>query len=293
MSNSLYILSSAMAAASSSAPSSLPASHKVMPTPIVLVNLVVIGVIVLMVWFFRRVASPAKFTLAHAPNRPNNLNPAHIVVLLIVWFGGGIAANSAVAHFTDLLSGPGFVIVILWGQLLWLAASMTVAVIAFPLGLRRGLGLTLRHWVYDSARAVVAFLGVLPLCLLVLWIIDLLAPRQKGEINEVLKTMSSLKGPWLWATVFSAVVMAPLSEELFFRGLLQSMLRRYTRNPWMAILITSAFFAVVHRPWQDMPALFVLAVVLGYNYERCGRLYVPMLIHAVFNGLFTTIQITR
>jgi len=35
-----------------------------------------------------------------------------------------------------------------------------------------------------------------------------------------------------------------------------------------------------------MPALFVLSVILGYNYERCGRLYPPVLIHALFNSVF-------
>ena len=81
-------------------------------------------------------------------------------------------------------------------------------------------------------------------------------------------------------------MLAPIAEELFYRGLMQSMLRRYGLRPWMAILATSAVFAVSHWPhYQDMPALFVLAVALGYNYERTGRLIAPIVLHAAFNGV--------
>ena len=36
-----------------------------------------------------------------------------------------------------------------------------------------------------------------------------------------------------------------------------------------------------------MPALVVLGLVLGYNYERTGRLTAPILIHSLFNAFMT------
>ena len=58
-------------------------------------------------------------------------------------------------------------------------------------------------------------------------------------------------------------------------------------------MLTSAIFAMLHwdtvasadGEWVPLPALFALGVVLGYNYERSGRLVAPILIHALFNGV--------
>ena len=101
-------------------------------------------------------------------------------------------------------------------------------------------------------------------------------------------------GAWRVVVAFSTVIMAPLAEEVFFRGLLQSMLRKYLGHAWGAILITSVLFAVGHARYHDtIPALFVLAVVLGYNYERSGRLYPSILIHVIFNGVSVLSTLVR
>ena len=55
---------------------------------------------------------------------------------------------------------------------------------------------------------------------------------------------------------------------------------------WAAIVVTSALFASVHAMWT-WPPIFILSLCLGYAYERTGNLWVPILIHAVFNGVST------
>jgi membrane protease YdiL (CAAX protease family) len=57
---------------------------------------------------------------------------------------------------------------------------------------------------------------------------------------------------------------------------------------WLAVLITSLLFAIVHPIWMA-PAIFVLAICLGYAYERTGNLWVPILIHAAFNTSSTLV----
>ncbi|GAH76387.1 unnamed protein product [marine sediment metagenome] len=96
--------------------------------------------------------------------------------------------------------------------------------------------------------------------------------------------MSGASPPWLAVMVITAAVIVPIGEELLFRGLAQSLLRRHF-GPWPAVLIASAIFAAAHwsQP-QAVPSLFVLAVVIGYNYERTGRLLAPILIHTLFNA---------
>ena len=84
--------------------------------------------------------------------------------------------------------------------------------------------------------------------------------------------------------VGAAVVMAPLSEELLFRGFLYGVCKRYTDIPFAA-LINGLLFAIVHMHVGSFAPLFALGVVLVAVYEITGSLVVPMVMHALFNGL--------
>lgn len=53
---------------------------------------------------------------------------------------------------------------------------------------------------------------------------------------------------------------------------------------WLAIILTSVLFAVVHQPWFIMPPIFLLSLGLGYLYERTGNLWAPIFMHMFFNG---------
>jgi membrane protease YdiL (CAAX protease family) len=57
-----------------------------------------------------------------------------------------------------------------------------------------------------------------------------------------------------------------------------------SNGAWLAILISSGLFAIVHTNPGHWPALFVLAVCLGYAYEKSGSLFRPIFIHSLFNA---------
>jgi membrane protease YdiL (CAAX protease family) len=57
---------------------------------------------------------------------------------------------------------------------------------------------------------------------------------------------------------------------------------------WLAILIASAMFALVHPNWMR-PMIFVLAIGLGYAYERTGNLWTNIVMHAIFNAVNTIV----
>ena len=83
--------------------------------------------------------------------------------------------------------------------------------------------------------------------------------------------------------VLVVVVMAPLAEEVFFRGMLQRTLRR--RLPlWPAMLVTSALFAVSHFQALQLPALAAFGLVLSVLAHRSGRLGPPIWAHVGFNA---------
>ena len=85
----------------------------------------------------------------------------------------------------------------------------------------------------------------------------------------------------LWVGAF---VVAPVAEELFFRGMVQTMLGNVLPTRWLAILITSLAFGLIHisQPYA-IAALTMLAVVIGYAYEKTGSMLPPIFIHAAFN----------
>ena len=88
----------------------------------------------------------------------------------------------------------------------------------------------------------------------------------------------------LTAIALSAVVVAPICEEILFRGSLYPVLAKVLgRAP--SALITSIVFAMVHDTYSDAPSLAVLALCFTIGYEMSGSLLVPIFMHAAFNGI--------
>lgn len=89
--------------------------------------------------------------------------------------------------------------------------------------------------------------------------------------------------------VVAAVVLAPLAEELIFRGLLHRSLRVRMRIV-PATIISSVLFAVVHvdvalsQPLA-LVGLTLVGAVMAIAYERTGSLLVPVIIHATHNAV--------
>lgn len=90
--------------------------------------------------------------------------------------------------------------------------------------------------------------------------------------------------------IITAVVMAPVFEEIIFRGIIQKGLMNAGIKPWKAILFSSVVFGLVHaNPWQFVGAV-LLGCVLGLVYYKTKSLLLPMLLHA-FNNLCSSILI--
>lgn len=80
-----------------------------------------------------------------------------------------------------------------------------------------------------------------------------------------------------------AVVTAPLTEELLFRGFLYGVVKKAT-DRWFAAVFTALIFGVVHSHVGSAPPLFLLGLGLAIAYEETGCLLVPIFMHAMFNA---------
>jgi membrane protease YdiL (CAAX protease family) len=79
-------------------------------------------------------------------------------------------------------------------------------------------------------------------------------------------------------------VIAPIAEELFFRGMLYPVLRQRWSAPW-AIGINALLFALVHFIPLLLPALFFIGLILAWVRERTQSIVPGILLHAMQNGL--------
>lgn len=84
---------------------------------------------------------------------------------------------------------------------------------------------------------------------------------------------------------FTVVLVAPVTEELLFRGIiLRGLLGRF--RPWTAIVLSATLFAFMHmNPWQLIPP-FALGLMFGWFYLRTGSLWPCIAGHALNNFLF-------
>ena len=88
--------------------------------------------------------------------------------------------------------------------------------------------------------------------------------------------------------ILASVIMAPIAEEVVFRGLFHGQLRK-GMPVWAAMLISSAFFGMMHGEWIWMLHAFMAGMALAWIYERTQSLWPCILVHFV-NNLISEIE---
>lgn len=83
---------------------------------------------------------------------------------------------------------------------------------------------------------------------------------------------------------FVAILLAPVVEELLFRGMMYPALKQ-VGFPRFALLFTSFFFALIHLNLMTFLPLFLFAMVLVWLYEQTDNLIVPIVAHSLFNAV--------
>ena len=78
-------------------------------------------------------------------------------------------------------------------------------------------------------------------------------------------------------------LLAPVAEELTFRGLGYSLLERYGR--WVAIVIVGIAFGLAHGLIEALPILVVFGSCLAWLRVRTQSVFPGMLLHATFNSI--------
>ena len=111
------------------------------------------------------------------------------------------------------------------------------------------------------------------------------------EPQDILNELKNLNKPLhLILFIFTSVIVAPLYEELIFRGIIfPKLLENFSFNKSM--LISSLIFAVLHLHVPALLPLFILSIVLCYLYVVTGTLWCCISLHALFNAVTVTIYL--
>ncbi len=102
--------------------------------------------------------------------------------------------------------------------------------------------------------------------------------------STVIALQSSISLPWIAFFGVLSIVLAPIVEEIVFRGILYPMVRQLG-HPRMALWGTSILFAASHANLQAFVPLTALALGLTWLYNRTDCLLAPILAHSTFNAI--------
>ncbi|HSK22128.1 MAG TPA: CPBP family intramembrane glutamic endopeptidase [Egicoccus sp.] len=208
-------------------------------------------------------------------------------LVLVLWTIGAQLFVILPAIFLGLVdedSGPVMLLLVVVSQLLgiagglgYLAARQRLSWRVFgplrPSGLQAAYGI------------VVGIGGFFVVNAIILLVTALTGPVEAPE-QQLLSDVTAGGASTVLAIV-AAVVMAPILEEIAFRGVLFQALRRRV-GMWPAALVSGLIFAAVHvevtQPLYSF-GLLALGVGLAWSLHRFGNVLVPIIGHAVFNAI--------
>ena len=231
---------------------------------------------------------PASYneTPEDAPSRQGWLD---LVLYLLVGFGSFFLISGLVGQLFPALSlGASF--------LLFLANFICLGGTTYLLGIRRGkiswrqLGLRPFRWQWQwlfigVGLAILLLPGRALLGLLVQMLLE--GNLDSLQARSDIITGGALEFSWLGflSTFIGVGVLAPISEELYFRGLLHSWFWGKTARVWLRVLASATIFGLAHADSVSVVAAsFVIGVVNAIAYERTRSLFIPIVIHLTTNS---------
>ena len=151
-------------------------------------------------------------------------------------------------------------------------------------GLKKQLGLVRRIQLRDAGYAVLGYGGYFFLTLAFVGIVQVIWREfPYDQVQQV--GFDGLSIPLHYVLAFIAlVIIAPVAEELLFRGYFYGMIRKHI-GFISSTLITSLIFALVHFQWNVGVDVFALSLVLCYLREHTGALWASIGLHMIKNAI--------
>jgi len=133
-------------------------------------------------------------------------------------------------------------------------------------------------------HGIKGWLTIVPFVLLISLIMNSLIDNQNGS-NPLLEIVLNNNNYLSFFLLFvTTTLLAPLFEEVIFRGILLPTLSR-DFGVISGIIVSAFIFALAHLSLGEMPPLFVLGIGLGITRIASGSLLSSVIMHSLWNGL--------
>lgn len=257
-------------------------------------------VLLLLAWQKRRGVFRESI-FADSPARTGELTGIDLLFGMILMIGGQLLGGSMAMLAWGAPTSPEVMLLTSFATELGMLPAVGLVCIRVHQSIEgglRGFGFRLDRFGERLATTMRVILFVVPMTFMMLmttgalW--KLLVADTPAVGHPLLRAIRDASSPAIrMGLIASAVIVAPIFEEFFFRGLIQTAMKNSGLRPgrrsgrWPVIVAASTVFAVVHMgyvPPPALPGLFVLGMGLGYVYERTGALWASMLLHMVFNA---------
>ncbi len=233
-------------------------------------------------------------SLDNQPKKPRRVVAAiGLMLWVLVGFAAAQALITAVVFLLSRLGVPFAAVnnTILQTVFAALVYILTLAiVVGIPWWIRKyktdkaELGLTrLPSWM-DILLAPAGFVVYMLVTVIITSIITMVIPG--FDIDQVQETgFGNIAYRYEFILAFiTLVILAPIAEEILFRGYLYGKLRKYMPF-WATALLTSLLFGLVHGQWNVAVDVFALSLVLCTLREITGSVWAGIILHTMKNGL--------
>ena len=218
---------------------------------------------------------------------PPVIQPFDLIIVgfyILVFTGSLKSEESKIENLEELQMTAGLVLV---SSIALLSIGGIIPLILFwRTNLIEFFGLRWTRWksivwimpAFVFAMMIVA--KILEVCGWVTWVQDSLGAKPQEAVTLVQEASDV---GLLVAIAVSAIIIAPIAEELIFRGYLYPVVKRFT-DRWFASIFSGVFFGVIHFNVMGLPILALMGFILAVIYEKSGSLWVPIGCHAAFNA---------
>lgn len=199
------------------------------------------------------------------------------IIYLVVFVGIQLVAGALIQLIYILLKGQGAV-VDASGLIITTALADVTTLVLFLLLKWAEVS---RHWVRTRPWTVLfwcvlaAFGAIIPST----YLQEMMPELPNWAEREFELIMNNRFG------YFVVGLMAPLVEELVFRGAILRALLRWKSNPWIGIVISAVMFSAIHMNPAQMPHAFLIGILLGWMYYRTDSIVPGVVYHWVNNTI--------
>ena len=107
--------------------------------------------------------------------------------------------------------------------------------------------------------------------------------EQAGVTNTMEETFIAMSNnPFGFLSI---ALLAPILEELLFRGAIEKRLLQQWENPWGGIVVSALIFGVIHANPAQIPFAFIMGLMFGWLYYRTGSLLPGIIGHVLNNSI--------